>query len=111
MITSLGVILSELFMMDGYYEAKRKEWQFKSRAAGRVKTLESETAALRDQVKILAARVREQHAQYVEREEAVERLREVAGSEIATFDNGSYTPKFRALIYKLLSRNIAHELS
>ena len=58
---------------------------------------------------ILAKRTRDLHADYIEKEAEVERLREELTPEITTFQNGTYTTKMRALIYRLLSRNIAHE--
>ena len=92
-----------------YYESKRKMWQEKAKASVRVEELEVENAALKQQVKTLVERNQNLHADFLQKDEELERLTEQLEPEIATMENGSYTPKFRSLVYRLISRNIAFD--
>ena len=96
-----------------YYESKRKEWREQAKASStassRVQELEAKNASLRQQVDILSQRAQDLHHDFLQKETEVERLTEELEPEIVTVENGSYTPKFRALVYRLLSRNIAQE--
>ena len=96
-----------------YYESKRKEWREQakasSKASSRVQELVTANAALRRQVESLEQRAQNFHDDFIRKETEVEELTEKLEPEITTVENGSYTPKFRALVYRLLSRSIAQE--
>ena len=92
-----------------YHEAKKQNSKELTAVKRDIQKLEAENCSLREKCTKLTERVGDLDEKLVEKEEEVEKLKEATAEEIVTCPGGSYTPKFRTLIYSLLGKNVPHE--
>ena len=92
-----------------YHEAKRKDAKEVAKLNREKAALLAEVDALKERCKTLTGEVGGLKEEFREKEEENEQLKEQLSEEIISCPAGTYTPRFRTLIYKLLNYNVPHE--